>query len=138
MKIKSDGSGEPIQLTNRPGVHGGIDAYQVRGTLRWTPDSKSIIFTYMDHQSCSDLWSISSEGGEARQITNHMPEGLDRGMFVEPELIKYKSKDGLEVPAWVYRPQGVNGKTPLVIYARANTKGLHVKGFYPYIAGIGI
>ena len=133
MKVKSDGSGGPIQLTNRPGVHGGIDAYQVRGTIRWTPDGKNIIFTYMDHQSCSDLWSISSEGGEARQITDHMPKGLDREMFVEPELIKYKSKDGLEVPAWVYRPQGISGKTPLVIYARANTKGLHVKGFYPYI-----
>jgi dipeptidyl aminopeptidase/acylaminoacyl peptidase len=63
-----------------------------------------------------------------------MPEGLKEFSFVEPKLISYKSKDGLEIPAWLYRPQNAeNITTPLVIYARANTKGFHVKGFYPYI-----
>jgi len=133
MKIRSDGAEGPIQLTDRPGVHGGIDAYQVRGTLRWTPDGREIVFTYMNHRECSDLWAISADGGNPRRITDHMPKGLDQEMFIEPELIRYRSKDGLEVPAWVYRPRGASGRTPLVIYARANTKGLHVNGFYPYI-----
>ncbi|MBM3926499.1 MAG: S9 family peptidase [SAR202 cluster bacterium] len=134
MKVRADGSGKPVQLTNKPGVHGGITAYQARGSFRWTPDSKSIVFTYMDHKRCSDLWMISAEGGEAKQITDHMPSKLKDFAFVEPKLIKYKSKDGLEVPAWLYRPNGAGDKkTPLVIYNRANTKGLHVNGFYPII-----
>ncbi|MBM3926637.1 MAG: S9 family peptidase [SAR202 cluster bacterium] len=134
MKIKADGSGKPIQLTKRDGVHGGIDAYQARGSIRWTPDSKSIVFTFMNHEVCSDIWSISAEGGEPKQITNHMPKGLSGFQFIKPALIKYKSRDGLEVPAWLYRPKDAgNKKTPLVVYARANTKGIHVNGFYPYI-----
>ena len=133
MKVRADGSEGPVHLTQGDGVHGGFDAYQARGSIRWTPDGKRILYTFMDHGRTSDLWSISADGGEPRQITHHMPQGLEEFPFVKPELIRYKSKDGLEIPAFLYRPQGAQGRTPLVIYARANTKGLHVRGFYPYI-----
>lgn len=134
MKIQANGSSESTQITNRAGVHGGIDAYQARGTIRWTPDSKRIVYTFMNHDKISDLWVIPTAGGTETQITDHMPEGLKGFSFVEPKLISYRSKDGLEIPAWLYRPNNAgNSTTPLVIYARANTKGFHVKGFYPYI-----
>ena len=133
MKVRTDGSGAPVQITEGDGIHGGFDAYQVRGSIRWTPDSKRIVYTHMDHSKTSDLWSISADGGTPTQITHHMPQGLSEFPFVKPTLIRYPSKDGLEVPAWLYRPPGAEGRTPLVIYARANTKGLHVRGFYPYI-----
>ncbi len=133
MKVRADGSGEPVQLTEGDGIHGGFDAYQVRGSIRWTADSKSILYAHMDHATTSDLWLISAEGGEPKQVTHHMPQSLEDFPFVKPTLIHYRSKDGLEVPAWLYRPEGAEGKTPLVIYARANTKGLHVRAFYPYI-----
>ena len=87
----------------------------------------------MDHAKTSDLFLISADGGEPKQVTHHMPQALEDFPFVKSSLIHYKSKDGLEVPAWLYRPANAEGRTPLVIYARANTKGLHVRGFYPYI-----
>ena len=34
--------------------------------------------------------------------------------FVEPELVRFESFDGLSVPAWVYRPQG-EGPFPVVV-----------------------
>jgi len=40
--------------------------------------------------------------------------GLDTEAFVEPELIRYESFDGLSVPAWVYRPAG-EGPFPVVV-----------------------
>ena len=133
MKVASDGSGPPIQLTHGDSINGGFDAYQVRGSIRWTPDSKSILYTHMDHANTSDLYVISADGGEPKRVTHHMPQALEDFPFVKSSLIRYKSKDGLEVPAWLYRPANSEGRTPLVIYARANTKGLHVRGFYPYI-----
>ena len=134
FKVKADGSEPPIQLTKEDGIHGGIDAYQARGTIRWTPDSKNIVFTYMDHRLTSDIWVIPANGGDKKQITDHMPSELKGFSFVKPDLIEYVSNDGLEIPAFLYRPNDIGDeKTPLVIYARANTKGLHVRGFYPYI-----
>ena len=133
-KVRADGSEPPIQLTKEEGIHGGIDAYQARGTIRWTPDSKNIVFTYMDHRLTSDIWMISVDGGDKKQITDHMPSELKDFPFVKPDLIEYVSNDGLKIPAFLYRPNDIgDSKTPLVIYARANTKGLHVRGFYPYI-----
>ena len=133
MLVASDGSGEPIQLTEGDGVNGGYEGSQVRGSLAWTPDGVEIVYTHMDYQTCSDLWAIPVGGGTPRQITDHMPKDLDRSAFVEPELIRWASKDGLEVPGWLYRPEGATGATPLVIFARANTHGFHVNGFYPFI-----
>ena len=134
FKIKADGSSKPIQLTTGEGVYSGIDAYQVRGSLRWTADSKNLVFTYMNYRKTSDLYLMSASNGHPKQITNHMPTELEGFPFVKPELITYKSNDGLEIPAFLYKPNNSSTiKTPLVIYARANTKGLHVRGFYPYI-----
>ncbi|MBK8302436.1 MAG: S9 family peptidase [Chloracidobacterium sp.] len=42
-----------------------------------------------------------------KQITSSDQAGIDPKTFVVPELIKYRSFDGLEIPAWYYPPQGV-------------------------------
>ena len=134
MRVSAEG-GEPVQLTTRNGVSGGFEGLQARGTLRWSPDGESIAYTYMGPKSTSDIWIISADGGEPRQLTDHMPDGLRTDLFVEPELISYESRDGLEVPAFLYLPSSAatGGPPPLLVYARANTHGLHVNGFYPYI-----
>ncbi len=133
MKVSSAGEGEPVQLTEGDGVHGGFDGNQARGSIGWTPDGKEIVHTFMDHACMNDLRVISSDGGSARQLTDHTPEGLDSSGFVKPELIRYASKDGLEVPAFLYRPKDADGPTPLLLYAHANIHGFHVNGFYPVI-----
>ena len=133
MRVSAEG-GEPRQLTTRNGVSGGFEGLQARGTFRWSPDGESIAYTYMGPKMTSDIWVISADGGELRQLTDHMPEGLRTDPFVEPELISYESEDGLEVPAFLYLPEaGTGDLPPLLVYARANTHGLHVNGFYPYI-----
>ena len=42
---------------------------------------------------------------------------IDRAKLVEPKLIRFKSFDGLSVPAFVYRPTGVapDARTPVII-----------------------
>ena len=133
MRVSADG-GEPRQLTTRHGVSGGFEGLQARGTFRWSPDGESIAYTYMGPKMASDIWVIGADGGEPRRLTDHMPDRLPTDLFAEPELISYESKDGLEVPAFLYRPTAASeGLPPLLVYARANTHGLHVNGFYPYI-----
>ncbi len=133
MKVSAEG-GEPRQLTTREGVSGGFEGLQARGTFRWSPDGESIAHTYMGPKTTSDIWVIGADGGEATQLTDHMSDALNTDLFVEPELVSYPSSDGLEVPAFLYRPVVASeGLPPLLIYARANTHGLHINGFYPYI-----
>ena len=100
-----------------------------------SPDGQWLAFTHMSPTTCSDIWSIPANGGAPTRLTNHMPSALSDGDFVAPEMIAYESADGLEIPAFLYRPKAVaEGRAPpLLIYARANTHGNHVNGFYPFI-----
>ena len=137
MKVGVDG-GAPVPLGAETGVSGGMQYGQSRGTLRWSPDGGTIAYTYMSPTNCSDIWVMNPDGMEARQLTDHMPAGLSDGDFVRPERIAYASRDGLEIPAFLYRPVGPmvassSGKPPLLLYARANTHGHHLNGFYPFI-----
>ncbi|MBI4519461.1 MAG: S9 family peptidase, partial [Gemmatimonadetes bacterium] len=136
LKVAAVG-GEPQQLTQRDGVNGGSEGGQVRGTFRWSPDGRTIAYTYMGPATSNDIWTMPADGGEPTRRTNHMPAGLSEEQFVAPELIHYASKDGVEVPAFLYTPRGVSAdadpKPPLLVYSRANTHGMHVNGFYPFI-----
>ncbi|MBI4522081.1 MAG: S9 family peptidase [Gemmatimonadetes bacterium] len=132
MKVAAHG-GTPQQLTERTGVSGGFGALQVRGTFQWSRDGQSIAYTYMGPTTTNDIWIIGADGGAPTRLTNHMPAGLSEDRFVTPERISYTSADGLDVPAFLYRPPTTAGPAPLLVYARANTHGLHVNGFYPFI-----
>jgi dipeptidyl aminopeptidase/acylaminoacyl peptidase len=66
----ADGSAAPRMLTNG-------EAHD--GNPRWSPDSRWILFE-SDRSGSSQLWVISSEGGEARQLT-HVSTGASGGIW---------------------------------------------------------
>ena len=100
--------GEPEQLTRATGVNGGSRATgQTRGGHQWHPDGEYIVYTHSGPSRTGDLWILSTEGGNPRQITNHQHPALrDPELFVEPEFMEYTSFDGLEVAGLVYKPKG--------------------------------
>src|SRR6185295_17214557 len=52
-------------------------------------------------------YDIPEKGGKAgapTQVTFADTQGIDFSRFALPQLVKYKSFDGLEVPAFVYMP----------------------------------
>lgn len=135
MSIPATG-GAARQLTDRPGVSGGVEGSNVRGTFRWAPDGRSIVYTFMDHGLPSDLWQIPAAGGTPKRLTNHLPATLRSHRFVAPELVSYKSKDGRDVWAYLFKPTdlGSNQKAPLLLYAHSfGDGGMFVNGFYPFI-----
>lgn len=68
----------------------------------------------------------------ARQLTDVLDDqGIDLSKFQLPELIKYKSFDGLEVPAFLYLPPGVKKgqAVPFVVNFHGGPEGQHRPGF---------
>lgn len=67
-----------------------------------------------------------------RQITFADTQGLDLSTFPLPELVKYKAADGLEVPAFVYFPQGYTkgkGPIPFIVNYHGGPEGQSRPGF---------
>ena len=67
----------------------------------------NLAFAFSSPKSSGEIWVYDLENKSLKQITKSDQAGIDPKSYVAPELIKYKSFDGLEIPAWYYPPKGV-------------------------------
>lgn len=67
-------------------------------------NSRDLAFTMSSARSPSDVYSLDVKTGKVERWTESETGGLDTTHFSEPELMKMKSFDGLEISAFVYRP----------------------------------
>src|SRR5665213_155432 len=61
-----------------------------------------------------EIYVVETASGEARPVTESRAAGLAALQLRDPELIRYASFDGREIPAWLYRPDG-DGPAPFVV-----------------------
>lgn len=86
----------------------------VLSALKFNADGSKLAIGINSSTSPADVWSWDVTGGELTRWTNSETGGLDPKDMVDPTLISVKSFDGLDVPAWIYRPKS-DGKAPVVI-----------------------
>lgn len=75
----------------------------------WSPDGKFLTFEYEDPSSPPDLYRLDLETKQATQLTFSNLPALAVNSLVIPEQVIYTSYDGLEIPAFLYRPARPNG-----------------------------
>jgi len=92
-----------------------------------------------------ELWRWNPKTEELTQLTYSIYAGLDRKLFRPPTLIKYKSFDGLEIPAFLYLPPDYVEGTPIpfVVTAHGGPEGQFRPAFirnfqYMMLNGYGI
>jgi dipeptidyl aminopeptidase/acylaminoacyl peptidase len=61
-----------------------------------------------------EIYVVDTASGDARPVTESRAAGLAALPLRDPELIRYPSFDGREIPAWLYRPDG-DGPAPYVL-----------------------
>lgn len=76
----------------------------VVGGLDFSKDGKQLAFSFSGAKFNSDVWLYDVKSKSLKQLTKSDRAGIAQESFVEPELIKYKSFDGREIPAWYYKP----------------------------------
>ncbi|MEZ5428646.1 MAG: S9 family peptidase [Pyrinomonadaceae bacterium] len=81
-----------------------LPAKGVVGNLEFSPDGRKLAFTFNSPVHPTDIWVYDLRSEKLTQITRSSTLGIPRSSFVEPVLIKYKSFDGREIPAWYYKP----------------------------------
>jgi dipeptidyl aminopeptidase/acylaminoacyl peptidase len=85
---------DPIKLPGRGIV----------GAMALNKDQSKLAFTFAAARNNSDIWLYDLRTKHLNQVTVSDTSGIHSGSFVEPKLIKYKTFDGREVPAWYYLP----------------------------------
>ena len=94
----------------------------VHAELHLTADGTTLVCIYSGPQHPADIWAIPLDGSAPRQLTESLPDGIDRPALVRPELVRYPSSDGLIVPAWFYRPIGVE-RPPAIVLVHGGPTG---------------
>jgi dipeptidyl aminopeptidase/acylaminoacyl peptidase len=77
-------------------------------------DEQTFLVTVTSPSSAANVYSLTSDGALTRwtDVTLGL---IPNDALVEPELVQWKSFDGLEISGWYYKPRGVRGKLPVII-----------------------
>jgi dipeptidyl aminopeptidase/acylaminoacyl peptidase len=70
---------------------------------RFSKDGRYLAFSFTSPLIPGDAWRFDTESGELARLTVS-PCEVDPDTFVDAELVRFASFDGLEVPAFVFRP----------------------------------
>jgi dipeptidyl aminopeptidase/acylaminoacyl peptidase len=88
----------------------------VMSGLKWHPSRAELAFSLASARSPSELYSLNLETGRLERWTRPADSAPDAAAFAEPELVRWKSFDGLEISGFAYRPpKRFTGKRPVIV-----------------------
>lgn len=110
-------------------VGAGID-----GDPIWSPDGKRIFFLHSSSFEPSSLAVASTQEDSARELIHTQPVNFSNTGLTPPEVVRYKSKDGLEIAAILYKPLNYSSsKTyPAILWIHGGPEGQDNLGWDPW------
>lgn len=99
--------------------------------LGFSADGKRLAVSMSTATSPGDVWVVDVAGGGVTRWTSSELGELAASSLVEPELIRFRSFDGLTVSALVYRPKDAKGPTPVIIDIHGGPESQTRPGFNP-------
>ncbi len=125
-----------------------LPAQGIVGGLDFSKDASKLAFTFNAAKYNSDVWTYDLRSKQLTQITKSSRSDIPQTSFVEPQLIKYKTFDGREIPAWYYKPQTANfvfqiggrrakrvevsgNNSPVIVSVHGGPEGQERPGFNP-------
>jgi dipeptidyl aminopeptidase/acylaminoacyl peptidase len=97
----------------------------VASGLRWHPGRREVGMTLSSARTPGDVVSVDSRVNALTRWTDGTVAGVRSSRFVEPELVRVKSFDGLSVSGLLYRPDSRRfpGPRPVVLHLHGGPEG---------------
>ncbi len=106
LRVIDTDTGEVVMV---PEIPSGVIS-----SIRFDPEGRNVGFTLDAATSPDNVWSFHVASGELTQWTDSEVGGLDTKDFRDAELIEFPSFDGMDVPAFIFRPDSA-GPHPVLI-----------------------
>jgi dipeptidyl aminopeptidase/acylaminoacyl peptidase len=77
------------------------------------------LISFESPSNAPDLWRWNGYDAELEQLTFSTYAGIDRETLIDPQLVHFASFDSLEIPAFLYLPDGYEADQPIpfIVYA---------------------
>lgn len=98
------------------------------GGVQFNVDGSILGFSHSYAGSPGDAYSWHLDRQQLQRWTESEVGGLDTRRFAAPELIHYESFDGLQVPAFIHRPEG-EGPHPVIVSIHGGPEAQARPGF---------
>ena len=126
LEITDAATGQKVALPDMP-----------KGDLRgvaFSADSAVMAFYVNSDTSPSNLYVHQMGSDKVTRLTNSGNPEIKEENLVAGEVIRFKSFDGLEIPAILYKPkQAATGKVPAIISIHGGPGGQSRKGYNPSV-----
>lgn len=127
IEVKETETGENIALPSFPNM--------AITNVGFSDDEKWMRFYAGGSQTPSNLYVYNLETKETKQLTNVLNPEIAQEDLVTAEVIRYKSFDGLEIPAIYYKPKqaSANSKVPALVWVHGGPGGQSRQNFSSFI-----
>jgi len=105
-----------IETFPTPDLPGGL-----AGGVSWGPDAERFAVSVTGRTVNTNVFVVEAETGESEQWTAASTAGIPRETFIEPEVVRFDSFDGREIPALFSLPADAAGTaaadsdTPVIV-----------------------
>ena len=96
---------------------------ELAGGLIFSSDGSKLAMNVSGAAQPADLWIMDMKTQQFRQLTFSPHPGVDLAALVKPELVTFKSFDGLELSGWLYRPKNQSGPGAYVVSFHGGPEG---------------
>lgn len=117
ITITDTATNEELQLPNLP-------PGQITG-VAFSKSEKLMRFYMVSDRSPSNLFIYEIGSDEIRQLTDNLNPEINPDHLVESEPVRYEARDGLLIPAYLYRPKGAGSenKAPVLLWIHGGPGG---------------
>ena len=100
----------------------------------WRPDSSEVAFSLWSLRTFGDVFSVNAKTGAVERWTRSEFGAFNPEALPEPEIVKWKSFDGLEISGVFYRPPArFTGPRPVIINIHGGPGGAGFARTSPYL-----
>ncbi len=99
--------------------------------LAVSPDGQRVAAVIGTATRAFDVYVADLERQSVTRLTESYLGGILETDFVIPELVRYPTFDGRQIPAWLYRPRQATGPTAAVLSIHGGPEFQERTNFYP-------
>ena len=110
--------------------------------VAWLPDGSGVLAVGESERDPEDFWILPAPAadrsvGRPRRLTRSLPAVVPGASFVEAERVTIRARDGLELPATLWRPRAATGRrggraVPTVVHAHGGPSSWVLRDFQPF------
>lgn len=103
--------------------------------VRFSPSEAKIAYYLGTDTSPANLYTLELDGSNPQRLTNSLNPKVKESDLVPGHIVRYKSFDGLKIPAILFKPWAASPKrmVPGVIFVHGGPGGQSRKGYSPMV-----